>query len=70
MSGGDKRPPPTGYSTTSDSRLDPEAGMRRNSVGSMADERDYSRRILKVSCEATHDFTFEDIARGVLTRDI
>lgn len=43
------KPPPTGYSNTSDSRLDPEAGNRRNSVGSIADAGDYSRKILRVS---------------------
>lgn len=49
MRGGDERKPPaTGYSGTSDARLDPEAG-RRDSVGSLADNQDYSRRILRVS---------------------
>ena len=48
MRGGERKPPPTGYSTTSDSRLDPEAGNHRNSQGSIADNEDYSRRILRV----------------------
>lgn len=39
-----------GWSTLSDSRLDPElANGRRNSVGSIADDQDYSRRILRVA---------------------
>ncbi|KXL49870.1 hypothetical protein M433DRAFT_300 [Acidomyces richmondensis BFW] len=42
------KPPPTAYSQMSDSRLDPEAG-RRNSNGSIADDQDYSRRILRVA---------------------
>lgn len=46
------KPPPTAYSNMSDSRLDPEAG-RRNSAGSIADDQDYSRRILRV-CTALH----------------
>lgn len=45
---GEGKPPNTGYSNMSDSRLDPEAG-RRNSAGSIADDQDYSRRILRVS---------------------
>ncbi|KAK3715598.1 Stress-activated PKC1-MPK1 kinase pathway sensor [Vermiconidia calcicola] len=49
MRGGDKRPPPTGYSNMSDSRLDPEAGNRRDSHGSIADDQDFSRRILRVA---------------------
>jgi cell wall integrity and stress response component len=50
MRGGNERKPPgTGYSHMSDQRLDPEAGARRNSVGSLADNQDYSRRILRVS---------------------
>jgi cell wall integrity and stress response component len=49
MRGGDERKPPaTGYSAMSDARLDPEAG-RRDSVGSLADNQDYSRRILRVA---------------------
>jgi cell wall integrity and stress response component len=47
--GGERKPPATGYSSMSDSRLDPEAN-KRNSVGSLADAQDYSRRILRVSC--------------------
>ena len=49
MRGGERKPPNTGYSTTSDSRLDPEFGARRDSVGSIADNQDYSRKILRVS---------------------
>ncbi|KXT16017.1 hypothetical protein AC579_7111 [Pseudocercospora musae] len=45
--GGERKPPGTGYSGMSDQRLDPEAG-RRNSVGSLADNQDYSRRILRI----------------------
>lgn len=45
--GNERKPPATGYSGTSDARLDPEAG-RRDSVGSLADNQDYSRRILRV----------------------
>jgi cell wall integrity and stress response component len=41
------KPPNTGYSNMSDSRLDPEAN-KRNSIGSIADDQDYSRRILRV----------------------
>ena len=44
---GERKGPGSGYSYGSDSRLDPEAG-RRNSVGSLADNQDYSRRILRV----------------------
>lgn len=43
------KPPATGYSQMSDSRLDPEAGARRNSNGSIADDQDYSRRVLRVA---------------------
>ncbi|KAK5126381.1 hypothetical protein LTR85_010617 [Meristemomyces frigidus] len=46
--GGEIKPPPTAYSNMSDSRLDPTAG-RRNSIGSIADDQDYSRRILRVA---------------------
>lgn len=45
----ERKPPGTGYSGLSDQRLDPEAGARRNSVGSLADNQDYSRRILRVA---------------------
>ena len=48
----DPKPPPTAYSNMSDSRLDPGAAGRRNSIGSIADDQDYSRRILKVSTSA------------------
>ena len=44
------KPPATGYSNMSDSRLDPEAGAHRNSAGSLGpDNQDYSRKILRVS---------------------
>jgi cell wall integrity and stress response component len=49
MRGGERKPPSTGYSQMSDSRLDPEAGARRDSHGSIADNQDYSRRVLRVS---------------------
>jgi cell wall integrity and stress response component len=49
MRGGERKPPQTGYSHMSDSRLDPEAATRRNSSGSIADAADHSRRILRVS---------------------
>ncbi|KAF2500380.1 hypothetical protein BU16DRAFT_452608 [Lophium mytilinum] len=38
----------TSNSSMNDSRLDPEVMMRRQSDGSIADNQDYSRRILKV----------------------
>lgn len=37
-----------GQKPSSDSRLDPAMVQRRDSVGSIADNEDYSRRILKV----------------------
>ncbi|EMC99977.1 hypothetical protein BAUCODRAFT_30404 [Baudoinia panamericana UAMH 10762] len=40
--------PQTAHSQTSDARLDPTAG-KRNSQGSIADEGDYSRRVLRVA---------------------
>lgn len=50
MQGGrEAKPPASAYSNMSDNRLDPEAGARRNSVGSIADNQDYSRKILRVS---------------------
>jgi len=49
MRGGERKPPQTGYSQMSDSRLDPEAGNRRDSQGSIRDDQDYSRRILRVA---------------------
>ncbi|KAF2200626.1 hypothetical protein GQ43DRAFT_65719 [Delitschia confertaspora ATCC 74209] len=39
----------TSNSSMTDSRLDPEFMMRRSSNGSIADNEDYSRRILKVT---------------------
>lgn len=47
--GGERKAPGSAYSQMSDSRLDPTAGARRNSHGSIADNQDYSRRILRVS---------------------
>lgn len=47
--GSERKPPSTGYSHMSDTRLDPDYGAQRNSVGSLADNQDYSRRILRVS---------------------
>jgi cell wall integrity and stress response component len=38
----------TSNSSMNDSRLDPEVMLRRQSDGSIADNEDYSRRILKV----------------------
>ncbi|KAK6397295.1 hypothetical protein LTR65_006269 [Meristemomyces frigidus] len=46
--GSDIKPPPSAYSNMSNSVLDPAAG-RRNSFGSIADDQDYSRRILRVA---------------------
>lgn len=43
------KPPHTSASSMNDSRLDPEVMMRRQSDGSIADNQDYSRRILKVT---------------------
>lgn len=44
------KPPGTSHSSLNDARLDPEAMMhRRQSDGSIADNQDYSRRILRVS---------------------
>lgn len=42
-------------SSVNDSRIDPSFGDRRQSNGSIADNEDYSRRILKVSSPATRD---------------
>lgn len=39
-----------GYSMETDTRLDPVMAQRRMSSGSIADNQDYSRRILRVSC--------------------
>jgi len=50
---GEGKPPNTGYSNMSDSRLDPEAN-KRNSTGSIADNQDYSRRILRVANPDDH----------------
>lgn len=39
-----------GYSMEADTRLDPVMAQRRLSSGSIADNQDYSRRILRVCC--------------------
>lgn len=44
-----------GYSATTDTRLDPVMAQRRLSSGSIADNQDYSRRILRV-CLGLHPF--------------
>ncbi len=45
------KPPNSSAGSMSDSRLDPVVMMqRRQSDGSIADNQDYSRRILKVCC--------------------
>ena len=52
--GGAKQTIPTSASSVSDSRLEPSVMMqRRQSDGSIADNQDYSRRILKVSTVLT-----------------
>ena len=44
-----QKPPPSSAGSASDSRLEPSVMMqRRQSDGSIADNQDYSRRILKV----------------------
>lgn len=43
-----------GYSIDTDARLDPVMAQRRLSSGSIADNQDYSRRILRVCLAATH----------------
>lgn len=48
ISGG-KPPSSSGGMSISDQRLDPVMAQRRMSSGSIADEADYSRRILRVS---------------------
>lgn len=40
-----------GYSVDTDARLDPVMAQRRLSSGSIADNQDYSRRILRVSSD-------------------
>lgn len=42
------KPPPTASSSINDSRLDPNIMFRRQSDASIADNQDYSRRILQV----------------------
>lgn len=46
----------SGYSIDTDARLDPVMAQRRLSSGSIADNQDYSRRILRVSI--THNYSF------------
>ena len=46
----DGKRPPYSSGSGSDSRLDPVAAQRRMSDGSIADNEDYSRRILQVCC--------------------
>nr|OQO16712.1 hypothetical protein B0A51_14971 [Rachicladosporium sp. CCFEE 5018] len=49
-SGNEGKAPGTAYSNMSDQRLDAEAAAgRRNSSGSIADNQDYSRKILRVA---------------------
>lgn len=43
-----------GYSVDTDARLDPVMAQRRLSSGSIADNQDYSRRILRVSDSNAH----------------
>lgn len=43
------KPPGTGVSSIADNRLDPGMMQRRSSNGSIADNEDYSRRVLAVS---------------------
>lgn len=50
---GSKPPSSSGSISMTDSRLDPVMAHRRLSDGSIADNQDYSRRILRV-CNATH----------------
>jgi cell wall integrity and stress response component len=49
IGGGGKPPSSSGGLSMSDSRLDPVMANRRMSDGSIADNQDYSRRILRVS---------------------
>ncbi|CAK7563372.1 MAG: hypothetical protein SEPTF4163_001240 [Sporothrix epigloea] len=49
FSGGSGKAPSTSGHSISDSRLDPVMSQRRMSDGSIADNEDYSRRILRVS---------------------
>lgn len=57
---GSKPPSAEGSLAMTDSRLDPVAVHRRLSDGSIADNQDYSRRILRVSLISNH-FTSADI---------
>jgi len=47
--GGDKPPSSSGGHSNSDARLDPVMAQRRLSDGSIADNQDYSRKILRVT---------------------
>jgi hypothetical protein len=51
----------------SDQRLDPVMAQRRMSSGSIADEADYSRRILRVCTSSISPCRFR-LRAGVLTR--
>lgn len=51
------KPPASSAGSTNDSRLEPSVMMqRRQSDGSIADNQDYSRRILKVKKIITHEY--------------
>ena len=53
------KPSTSSAGSMSDSRLEPSVMMqRRQSDGSIADNQDYSRRILKVNLDLSWDFTF------------
>lgn len=47
--GGGKTPSTSGSLSMTDSRMDPGMSIRRMSDGSIADNQDYSRKILRVS---------------------
>lgn len=51
-----KAPGSSGGSSFTDTRLDPTMAQRRMSDGSIADNQDYSRRILKVGRTLTDDY--------------
>jgi cell wall integrity and stress response component len=55
---GSKPPSTSGSISMTDSRLDPVMAHRRLSDGSIADNEDYSRRILRVSCGCRTSGTF------------
>jgi cell wall integrity and stress response component len=64
---GGKPPSSSGGMSISDQRLDPVMVQRRMSSGSIADEQDYSRRILRV-CEAVLCSSRELARPNVCTR--